>query len=585
VSPQHIQYVEAHGTGTPVGDPIEANTLGRVLGRSRPPGEYCLIGSVKTNIGHLEGAAGIAGLIKVALALFHQKIPPNLHFETPNPKIQFDELRVRVPTTLTPWPENHNGLPRLAGVNSFGFGGTNAHILLECRGEPTCSPDEPACSPDELACSPSFEDSPSGDQIHLLPISARSPEALQAFAQAYQAFLTDAVHDTIPLSDIGYSASLRRGHHNHRLAVVAHSKAEMIENLAAFLNDETRLGLSSDQIITEESSPKLVFVFSGMGQQWWAMGRQLLETEAVFRETIEHCDALFHQHSQWSLLAALTADEAHSRINETQIAQPAILSLQVALAALWRSWGIVPDAIVGHSVGEVAAAQVAGVLSLEQAIQVVYHRSRLQAQTTGQGKMLAVGLSSEAVAPFLIGHEDHVSIGAINSPSGITLSGQAASLENIAHTLEQQEIFCRFLRVDVPYHSPLMAPLQAELINALQPLTPQPAKIPLYSTVTGHIIDGSAIDAHYWAQNIREPVRFAATIQDMIQADYHCFLEIGAHPVLSTYLSEILNHAGRETGRVLPSLRRKEPEQKTLLSSFGKLYTVGYPVIRKTVVL
>jgi len=578
VSPQHIQYVEAHGTGTPVGDPIEANTLGRVLGRSRPPGEYCLIGSVKTNIGHLEGAAGIAGLIKVALALFHQKIPPNLHFETPNPKIQFDELRVRVPTTLTPWPENHNGLPRLAGVNSFGFGGTNAHILLECRGEPTCSPDEPACSPDELACSPSFEDSPSGDQIHLLPISARSPEALQAFAQAYQAFLTDAVHDTIPLSDIGYSASLRRGHHNHRLAVVAHSKAEMIENLAAFLNDETRLGLSSDQIITEESSPKLVFVFSGMGQQWWAMGRQLLETEAVFRETIEHCDALFHQHSQWSLLAALTADEAHSRINETQIAQPAILSLQVALAALWRSWGIVPDAIVGHSVGEVAAAQVAGVLSLEQAIQVVYHRSRLQAQTTGQGKMLAVGLSSEAVAPFLIGHEDHVSIGAINSPSGITLSGQAASLENIAHTLEQQEIFCRFLRVDVPYHSPLMAPLQAELINALQPLTPQPAKIPLYSTVTGHIIDGSAIDAHYWAQNIREPVRFAATIQDMIQADYHCFLEIGAHPVLSTYLSEILNHAGRETGRVLPSLRRKEPEQKTLLSSFGKLYTVGYPV-------
>ena len=584
VSPQHIQYVEAHGTGTPVGDPIEANTLGRVLGRSRPPGEYCLIGSVKTNIGHLEGAAGIAGLIKVALALSHGQIPPNLHFETPNPKIQFDELQVRVPTTLTPWPENHNGLPRLAGVNSFGFGGTNAHVLLECRGEPTCSPDEPACSPDELACSPdelacspSFEDSPSGDQIHLLPISARSPEALQAFAQAYQAFLTDAVHDTIPLSDISYSASLRRGHHNHRLAVVADSKAEMIENLAAFLNDETRLGLSSDQFITE-GSPQLVFVFSGMGQQWWAMGRQLLETEPVFRETIEHCDALLLPLSQWSLLAALTADDAHSRINETQIAQPTIFALQIALAALWRSWGIVPDAIVGHSVGEVAAAQVAGVLSLEQAIQVVYHRSRLQAQTAGQGKMLAVGLSSEEVTPFLIGHEDMVSIGAINSPSGITLSGQAASLENIAHTLEQQEIFCRFLRVDVPYHSPLMAPLQAELIDALQPLTPQPAKIPLYSTVTGHIIDGSAIDAHYWAQNIREPVRFAATIQDMIQADYQCFLEIGAHPVLSTYLSEILNHAGRETGRVLPSLRRKEPELKTLLNSFGKLYTIGYPV-------
>ena len=562
ISPQDIQYVEAHGTGTPVGDPIEANTLGRVLGRSRPHGEYCLIGSVKTNIGHLEGAAGIAGLTKVALALSHGQIPPHLHFETPNPQIQFEALQVRVPTSLTPWPENHNGLPRLAGVNSFGFGGTNAHILLqECRSEP--------------ACSPSFEDSPSGDQIHLLPISARSPEALQAFAQAYQAFLTDAV--PIPLSDICYSATLRRGHHKHRLAVVTHSKAEMIEALAAFLNDETRLGLSSDMIITEDA-PQLVFVFSGMGQQWWGMGRQLLETEPVFRETIEHCDALLLPLSQWSLLAALTADEAHSRINETQIAQPAILSLQVALAALWRSWGIVPDAIVGHSVGEVAAAQVAGVLSLEQAIQVVYHRSRLQAQTAGQGKMLAVGLSSEAVAPFLIGHEDHVSIGAINSPSGITLSGQAENLENIAHTLEQQHIFCRFLRVDVPYHSPLMAGLQPELIEALQVITPQPAKIPLYSTVTGHLIEGSAIDAHYWAQNIRQPVRFAAAIQTLIEADYQCFLEIGAHPVLSTYLSEILNKAVPETGRVLPSLRRKEPEQKTLLNSFGKLYTVGYPV-------
>jgi acyl transferase domain-containing protein/aryl carrier-like protein len=559
VSPQEIQYIEAHGTGTAVGDPIEANALGSVFGRQRPLGSDCIVGSVKSNIGHLESAAGIAGLIKVALALQHRQIPPNLHFDIPNPKIPFDELRLRVPTNLEPWPDNHNGV-RLAGVNSFGFGGTNAHVVL--AEAPTALEHKNGVSLSE--------------QPYLLPISAKSPEALQAFAQTYKDFLSDDKNREVSLSDICYSASLRRGHHNYRLALVGHSKQELAENLEAFIAEETRLGMSSGHI-TPDQSPKLAFVFSGMGQQWWAMGRQLLEKEPVFRERIVQCDALLRQYAEWSLLEELMADEEQSRINDTQIAQPAIFAVQVALAALWYQWGIVPDAIVGHSVGEVAAAQVAGVLSLEDAVQVIFHRSRLQAQTAGQGKMLAVGLSVDEANPLIAEYQAQVSIGAINSHSAVTLSGETKILENIATSLEQKQIFCRFLRVDVPYHSPLMESLQAELIASLQSIKPQKARIPLFSTVTGKHVDGSDMRADYWAQNIREPVLFSAAINGLIQADHHLFLEIGAHPVLSTYISDCFANAGRE-GTVLPSLRRKEPESVMLLGTFGQLYTLGYAV-------
>jgi len=560
ISPQDIQYVEAHGTGTAVGDPIEANALGSVFGHQRPLGNDCLIGSVKSNIGHLESAAGIAGLIKVTLALQHRLIPPNLHFDSPNPKIPFDELHLRVPTTLEPWP-TYNG-KRIAGINSFGFGGTNAHVVL-------------AEAPKTLDKQHKNEISPGG-QTNLLPISARSPEALQAFAQAYKDFLTDDKNRDISLTDICYSASLRRGHHNHRLALVGHSKQELAENLEAFIAGENRLGMSSGQI-TPDHSPKLAFVFSGMGQQWWAMGRQLLEKEPIFRERIVQCDALLRPYAEWSLLEELTADEEQSRINDPKIVQSAIFSVQVALAALWRSWGIIPDAIVGHSVGEVAAAQVAGVLSLEDAVRVIFHRSRLQAQAAGQGKMLAVALSVDEATTLLAEHQAQVSIAAINSHNAVTLSGDAKILEKIATSLEQKQIFCRFLRVIVPYHSPLMEPLKSELISSLQGIKPQNGTIPLFSTVTGKNIDGSDMGAAHWAQNIREPVLFSAAINGLIQSDHHLFLEIGAHPVLSTYIYECLANAGRE-GTVLPSLRRKEPESVMLLGTFGQLYTLGYTV-------
>ncbi|MFN6571716.1 SDR family NAD(P)-dependent oxidoreductase [Dendronalium sp. ChiSLP03b] len=546
VLPEQLQYIEAHGTGTPVGDPIETNALGNVLGKNRPSGNYCVIGSVKTNIGHLESASGIAGLVKVALALKHGQIPPNLHFQTPNPQIPFEELRLRVATALEPWP-NANEL-RIAGINSFGFGGTNAHaVLTEVPVNLTNSEINP--------------------KLFLLPLSARSQEALQDLAAAYKEFLTTSDRS---LLDICYSASLRRVHHERRLAVVA-SPAELTANLEAFLAQETRLGMSAGRVVAHKS--KLAFVFSGMGQQWWAMGRTLLEEEPVFRETIQRCDKLLGQYTDWSLWAELTASEENSRINETQIAQCAIFSVQVALAALWRNWGIIPEAIVGHSVGEVAAAHVAGVLSLEDAVRVIFHRSRLQATTAGQGKMLAVGLSLEQAEKVLAEYQERVSMGVVNSPSSVTLSGDSKALEEIAHSLELQEIFCRFLKVEVPYHSPLMEPLKAKLAQSLQEITPQKAVIPLFSTVTGQQVAGTEMDGAYWGQNIRNPVLFATAVAELMQAKYNLFLEIGAHPVLANYILEV-----NQTATVLPCLRRKELEQVMLLGSFGKLYTLGYPV-------
>ncbi len=341
---------------------------------------------------------------------------------------------------------------------------------------------------------------------------------------------------------------------------------------------EPNLGISSNHL--QSRLPKLAFVFSGIGSQWWAMGRQLWSEETVFREVINQCDDLLRLHGSWSLCEELTASKERSRINETQIAQPAIFCVQIALAALWRSWGIYPDTVVGHSVGEVAAAYVAGVLSLEDAIQVIFYRSRIQARAAGQGRMLAIGLSTNEAERLLMGYSEEVSIAAINSPSAITLSGDSTALAEIAQSLAQKQIFCRFLRVQVPYHSSKMEPLKAELLESLQEINPQPATIPIFSTVTGQQVLGPELDAAYWVQNMRNPVLFAAAVNGLIHAGHDIFIEISAHPVLTNSISQCLAHANK-VGTVLPSLQRQDSEQATMLASLSKLSTLGYPVDRK----
>ena len=558
VSPGQVQYVEAHGTGTLLGDPIEAQALGAVLNSARPPGQTCAVGSVKTNIGHLEAAAGIAGFIKVVLALQQREIPPSLHFEAPNPLIPFDELPLRVQTALAPWPTEQG--PALAGVSSFGFGGTNAHVVLEA-------------APPAATGTP---DAGRGAGAHLLPLSARTPEALHALARSYRDFLA-APASAASLPDICYTASVRLNHHDHRLAVTGASPEQLAKSLDAFSRGETRPGLSSGRRLSARRR-KLVFVFSGQGSQWFGMGSRLLAEEPVFRDVIERCDRAMRPYGDWSLLEELTpADAARSRLSEVDIIQPALFAIQVGLAALWRSWGIVPQAVVGHSLGEVAAAYVAGALDLDDAVRVVCHRSRLFTRTIGQGAMAAVELSIEDARHVLAGHEDRVSIAASNGPTSTVLSGDPAALGAIVSELQRREIFCRMVKVDFAAHSPQMEPLRAALAQALEGLAPRQESVPIYSTVTGKVSSGQALDPLYWARNMREPVLFSAAVQRLLEDGHDIFLEISPHPILLSAMQQGLHPAGQECV-LLPSLRHDEDERANLLGSLGGLYAAGYPV-------
>jgi acyl transferase domain-containing protein/NADPH:quinone reductase-like Zn-dependent oxidoreductase/SAM-dependent methyltransferase/acyl carrier protein len=562
IDPAQIQYVEAHGTGTLVGDPIEARALGNVLSVGRPSNERCLVGSVKTNVGHLEPASGIAGLIKLALALKHQQIPASLHFNTPNPDIPFDALKLRVPVSLQPFPRGAREGPALATINSFGFGGTNANAVLQ-----------EAILPPEFMVAEGHD----SDRAQLVPLSARTADALRALAGSYHAFLTEArdcraAHYTNFL----YTAAIRRTHHDYRVALVARTRDELLEELRSHAEGQAPAGAAIGRVTTS-APPSVAFVFSGQGPQWWAMGRQLMATESVFRDVIRQCDALMAPLCPWSLWDELHADEAASRLGQTAIAQPALFAIQVALAALWQSWGVKPDAVVGHSVGEVAAAYVAGALRLEDAVRVIVERGRCMDLASSRGRMLAVGLSADTVRPMLAAHGDRVSLAAVNSPRSITLSGTESALEELAKLFEKDQAFCRFLKVGYAFHSAQMDPIREELLRSLANIQPRRATLPFISTVTGRYARGSELGADYWWQNVRQTVLFADAVNHLVEGNYLTIVELGPHPVLGGSLSECLAQRGR-TGTVLASLRRNEDERATLLRALGTLYTLNYPL-------
>ncbi|MBI4470556.1 MAG: SDR family NAD(P)-dependent oxidoreductase [Acidobacteria bacterium] len=562
VRPEKIQYVEAHGTGTAVGDPIETNALGAILAENRADGSYCAIGSVKANVGHLEAGAGMAGLIKVALSLKHGLIPASLHLKDPNPLIHFDKLKLRVQERLGPFLQN--GEPVFAGVNSFGFGGTNAHILL-------------SDAPREAAL-PGEREQRSADKEHLLPLSARSLEALKSLAQSHVDLLTGQNNgaELTLMEDLGHNLGVRRTHHDHRLALVVQGKEGLLDTLNAFIAGENRPGWRYGHSAAR-SAPKLAFVYSGQGPQWWGMGRELIEREPVFRKAIEECAALLPAGATWSLMEELTADEARSRLHETSIGQPAIFALQVGLTALWRSWGVEPDAVVGHSVGEVAAAYVAGVLNLEDAVRVIFHRGRCMDLASSKGRMLGVGVPLEQAQELIVGYEKVVSVAAVNSPVSVTLSGEPEALEEIHHSLDEQRIYASYLRVNYAFHSPQMDPVRDELLASLGDLKPNRADKPIFSTVTGRLAESSEFDAAYWWHNVRRQVRFAPAIDALIEAGHHVFLELSPHPVLASAVTECLQ-TRQQPGLVIPSLRRKTNERHQTLTSLGALYTWGVGV-------
>nr|AQW44889.1 polyketide synthase [Corallococcus coralloides] len=557
LKPADIQYVEAHGTGTPLGDPIEIEALSAALCEWRAAREPLLLGSVKTNIGHLEAAAGVAGLMKVVLSMQHGELPPHLHFKQPNPHVPWSQLPLKVPTELTPWTSRG---PRIAGVSSFGISGTNAHVILEEAPRPKS---EPVAHEEE------------GRPL-LLPLSARGPEALTALAGAHGDLLGDA-SSAVALRDITHAASVRRSHHALRLAVVGDSRRDMVEALQAFTRGELHPGVVRRQVSFEEESPRVAFVFPGQGSQWLGMGRQLLREEPVFREAIEACERAMQPYVEWSLVEELGADEARSRLGEIDVVQPVLFAMQVALAALWRAWGIEPDAVVGHSMGEVAAAHVAGALSLEDAARIICRRSRLLRRVSGQGAMAVVELGLEQAREVLAGYESRLSIGVSNSPRSTVISGDTSALEELLRNLEGRGVFCRRVKVDVASHSPQMEPLKEELLLSLEGVAPESALVPIYSTVTGESGDGSDFTASYWVRNLREPVLFHGAIERLLEEGHAVFIEVSPHPVLLASIQETLEEAKR-SGLALASLRRQAEERRTLLESFAALYVHGHPV-------
>lgn len=555
-----VQYVEAHGTGTQAGDIAEAFAIGNILGKGRSSKNKLIVGTVKTNIGHLEAAAGIAGIIKTALCLKYKLIPPNLHFRDPNPSIPFNDLRIRIPQALEPWPETDSSA--LAGVNSFGYGGTNVHVIME-----------------ELLENTHFgqiREEKIPEQKMLIPFSAKSDKALITMAEKYVNFFSsEKKRKLISLSDICFSSAVRRSHHDCRLAVVTKSIDDFLEKLSQFAVGVRMEDVTYSKIIPAKDR-KIVFVFSGMGPQWWYMGRELLK-EPVFRKVIEECDGIFRKLSGRSLLKEFTVDESFSRMDKAEVAQPANFALQAGLAALWCSWGIKPNAVVGHSVGEVAAAYVSGVLSLEDAMTVSYHRSRLQQTTAGQGKMLSVSLPVETIQTYLKEFKGKIFLAAINSPSSVVLSGNILFLEEIAARFEKNNIFSRFIPGSIAYHSFHMEIVREELIQSLkriQPLIPQTC---LYSVVTGKKVKNDRWNEQYWWDNMRQCVLFYDVINNIIQDGFNTFIEIGPHPVLSAYINEILLKR-QVKGKVISSQYRNKPQREALFNALGQLYLTGYPV-------
>lgn len=545
-----LDYIEAHGTGTQVGDTIEFTTLNEILKESGYEKGKCLVGSVKTNIGHLEAGAGVAGLIKAALCLYNKQVPPNLHFNQPNPKLNYEDSLLKVPVQVESL--SHDNLST-ASINSFGYGGTNSHAILQEYKPEKVTEQEPVTG------------------LFILPLSAQDPVALKQVARQYCAALES---DEVQLEDMLYTAALRRTHHTHRIAICAESKEQLLGKLYSFINDIAVKDVVAGQ--ANHTKQKCVFVYTGMGPQWWKMGRELMEKEPVFARAMEKFDRLFQSIASWSILEELKKDEEHSRIRETQFAQPGNFIIQYALTELLNYFGITPDAVAGHSVGEVASAYFSGALTLEDAVSVIYHRSRLQAKEDHKGRMLAVSYSEEEVSKLIVQY-DSISIAAVNSPGSVTLSGDENVLLQLAEDWEMKGIFCRMLEVTVPYHSPVMEEIREELLESLQHLKPRADQIPLYSTVTGQRIDGKLIDANYWWQNVRQPVAFFKAVDSLSKEGYSHFIEIGPHPVLKNSISECLNEVKRK-GELVHFMNRKEPEQSHFYTGLATLHTMGYPL-------
>jgi len=559
LAPHQSHYIEAHGTGTLLGDPIEAKALGNVLSSDQAPAQPVRLGSVKSNLGHLEAAAGIASLIKTALCLKHQTLVPSLHFQRPNPHIPFQQLPLQVQQTCEPWP--NLGERATAGVSAFAFGGTNVHAVLQAL--PELSP--PAAAVDRPR--------------HLLSLRAKTEAGLRALAQRYSEFLATT---TSPLADICFTANTGRATWPYRLAVVGETAQEMATRLQTWQRQdsaEVAVGVAAE-------AAAVVFLFTGQGAQYWGMGRRLYETQPVFRQVLDQCAEILAPDLERPLLSVLYGDDGSNWVHQTAYTQPALFAIEYALAQLWQSWGIRPAAVMGHSVGEYVAACVAGVYSLEAGLRLVAHRAQLMQSLPQTGTMAVVFADSDTVAAALaqpaagpaLDHQlsdGKVSLAALNGPDNTVIAGHQQAVADILAALANQGIDAKLLQVSHAFHSPLMEPMLDAFQHQASQITYQSPQIPLVSNVTGRFLaPGQVPDAAYWRRHTRQPVRFADAMASLHQAGYQWFLEIGPQPVLLGMGQRCLP---TQAATWLPSLRRGHDDWE-ILQSLAQLYVGGSPV-------
>ncbi len=553
-----VGFIEAHGTGTSLGDPIEVQAIAAAVGAERTAAYPLLLGSVKTNVGHLESAAGIAGLIKTVLALQHGQIPANLHFKNPNPYIPWDTIPLVVPTRLTPWPAEYQR--RIAGVSSFGFSGTNVHVVLEESPEPP-----PAERQGDRRC-------------HMLLLSAKDETALENLAYRYAGYLEEHPRD---LANVCYTAATGRAHFSHRLAIVAENAAEAVEKLARAGRGERPAGVARGRV-DETRRPRVAFLFSGQGSQFAGMARDLYATQSTFRQALDRCDAILRDYLPQSLLAVIHDDReckgngspsaATSPLDETRYTQPVLFALEYALYELWKSWGLEPDLMLGHSVGEYVAAWAAGVFGLEDAVKLVAGRGRLMQALPDGGAMMAVAADEATVRAALGQQNGGVDVAAVNSPQQTVLSGPAAAMRAVAAQLEAAGIRTSRLRVSHAFHSALMEPMLDAFERLCGEVTFSPPKRSLVSSVFGCLVGDEIATPQYWRRQIRETVRFQDGVTALDAQGADVYLELGPTPVLTSAARQSPPDRGQLW---LPSLHSGREDWLVLLQSVAELHVRG----------
>ena len=578
VTAADVGYVEAHGTGTAIGDVIEVTSIAETYTRGNTnPTRTLRIGSVKSNLNHTESTSGLAGIIKVALMIKKKMLVPTVNVHTLNPRMKLEEKGIIIQQTSEPW-NTENGKPRIAAVNSFGYGGSNVHVILR-----------------EVITKPTFEEEKVRNRSHILTISARSQEALKKMAGLYSKWLNDGVEDMDSsfVENLCFSMNERRSQFPHRLALSFESISEASKALSGYADGSIGWEKMACYDEVKSSNTKLVFMFGGQGSQWYAMGRQLVEAEPVFKESILTVSRLVQDLGKpWSLIDELMASEDESRIAETFLSQPTTFAIQYASAQLLKSWRIYPCAVLGHSLGELAAACTAGIITLKEAVQLVLTRSTLQDQCPDNGGMAALGMSEETARNMLIELKlsQTLEIAAINDANSVTVSGDSESINALGQHLaiHSKDTFWRVLGTKRAFHSAHMElikkPFQAAITQVK--LKPQLSKIPMYSTVEGKIVSSEQFNCDYWWRNIRCPVRFQPAMKNMLKDGYTQIIEISTQPILAHYVKQIAKQEKLEDQArpvVLPTLPRKrvpvnEQHKFFLLNTVCRLYTTGFPI-------